>query len=97
MQRHTRSHLRRSENVEKNDENQETQSQENVINPLDFEHKEGSGFKAIDVMSILQWEDQMDVGSMERSAHSSGTLSCHLHISQIADNYRFFLLLICIC
>ena len=40
MQRHTRSHLRRSENVEKNDENQDTQSHENVINPLDFEHTE---------------------------------------------------------
>ena len=48
-------------------------------------------------MSILQWEDQMGVRSMGRSTHSSGTLSCHLHISQITNNYWFFLLLICIC
>ena len=41
MQRHTRPHLRRSENIEKSNENQETQSQENVKNPLNFEHTEG--------------------------------------------------------
>ena len=51
----------------------------------------------MDVMSILQWEDQMDVRDLGRSAHSSGTLSCHLHISQIADNHVFFLLLIRVC
>ena len=41
MQRHTRTHLRQSGNVEKSDENQETQSQENFQNPLNFEHTEG--------------------------------------------------------
>ena len=36
--------------------------------------------------------------TMEYSkAHSSGTLSSHLHISQKADKYRYFLLLICVC
>ena len=41
MQRHTGSHLRRSGNVEKSDENQETQSIEIAKNPLNFEHAEG--------------------------------------------------------
>ena len=44
------------------------------------------------VMSILQWEDQLGVRDLGRSAHSFGILSRHLHISQIIDNYRFFLL-----
>ena len=41
MQRHTRTHLRQSENVEKSDENQETQSIEIAKNPINFEHTEG--------------------------------------------------------
>ena len=38
MQRHTRSHLRRSGNVEKSDGNQEMQSIEIAKYPLNFEH-----------------------------------------------------------
>ena len=41
MQRHTRTHLRQSGNVEKSDENQETQSTVIAKNPLNFEHAEG--------------------------------------------------------
>ena len=40
MPRHSRAHLRRSGNVEKSDENQETQSIEIVKNSLNFEHAE---------------------------------------------------------
>ena len=41
MLRHSRTHLRRSENVEKSNENQETQSVVFDKNPLNFEHAEG--------------------------------------------------------
>ena len=41
MQRHTRTHLRRSGNVEKSDENRVTQSIEIAETPLNFEHEEG--------------------------------------------------------
>ena len=41
LHRHTKPHLRRSENIKKSNENQETQSQENAKDPLNFEHTEG--------------------------------------------------------
>ena len=41
MPRHTRTHLRQSGNVEKSNENQETQSIEIAKNPLNYEHAEG--------------------------------------------------------
>ena len=40
MQRHTRTHLRLSGNVEKSDENRVMQSIEITENPLNFEHSE---------------------------------------------------------
>ena len=40
-QRHTSTHLRQSGNVEKNDENQETQSIEIAKNSFNFQHAEG--------------------------------------------------------
>ena len=38
---HTRTHLRQSGNVEKSDENQETQSTDIAKNSLNFQHVEG--------------------------------------------------------
>ena len=40
-QRHPRTHLRRSVNAEKSDENQETQSIEIAETPVNFKHAEG--------------------------------------------------------
>ena len=41
MPRHSRTHLRQSGNVEKSDENQETQSIDIAKNSLNFQHAEG--------------------------------------------------------
>ena len=41
MQRHTRTHLRQSGNVEKSNENQETQTIEIAETPVNFKHAEG--------------------------------------------------------
>ena len=40
-QKYPKTHLRRSGNVEKSDENQETQTIEIAVTPLNFEHAEG--------------------------------------------------------
>ena len=44
----------------------------------------------MDVMSILQWEDQIGVRNAWDSAHKYGTLSCHLHSEQTVEKYQFF-------
>jgi len=49
----------------------------------------------VGVVSFLQWEDQIGVRNLGHSStHLSGTLSCHWHMAQIADNCGFFLQLI---